>query len=318
MQCYVKRRSDFKTVYALDVYDYDVVIDSIYDENGSISVVGEVSGIEGNFIYFNGWIGIVDSVAPERGTTVITTKTILSAFARPLVPVADGSAIEPFIKLKIESEYKNLSDAVYRMPYLSVSADSTTGFISPDVEDGFWNLRSYIAKVRRLKGVFVTWGIDGDTLTCAIGAKTVPVRIVDFADTAHRLQSESYSRYTVGKITAIQTVDNITTQTHYYAHADGTYSTTDEDRVSGEWIVIATDADGELDAVAEEFARSSYSHLIEFYSDRKFDFYDSLRVRVGGRVLQSYISSVRVTKSGTLYRSGELRRTLTDKLKELI
>ena len=316
MQCYIKDRYNFATTHMLMVSDYDIVIDSIYDDNSSITVVGEISGIEGDFICVQGWVGIVDSVTPERGVTQITAKNILNAFSRPLLPEI-GSSIEGFIAETLANEYVGISDAMYAMPYISISASGETAFITPDLEDGFWTLKSYIAKARRLKKVFVTWSVDGDTLVCSISAKNVPVRTVDFSDSANRLLSESYSRYTVGKITAVDTADNSTIE--YYAHSDGSYSTEDSDRVPGEWIVIATDAENMENAVAEEFARSSFSHMIEFGSSRKYDFYDSLRVRINGRVLQSYISTVRISNTaGQLYRSGELRVTLTDKMKGMI
>lgn len=315
MICYIKRRLDFKTVRMLPVADYDVVLGSIYEENSTVTVPGEVTDIEGDFIVLDGWLGVVESVMPEYGSTIITAKDIATAFNRSLIP-ATGSSIEGFIKEQLEAQYKDLADGMYAMPYLQVTTAGATDFISPDEEEGFWSLKSYMAKVRRLKSVFCTWGVDGDALTCAVSAKNVPLRTVDFADGSHRLSTESYSRAMVAKVTAV--VDGV--QTHYYAHSDGSYSTEDKDRITGEWAVLSAETEeAAAAAVAEAFARSSYSHMIEFYSDKRFDFYDALRLRIKGRVLRSYISSIHKTlRYGTLYRSGELRVTLTDKMKEMV
>lgn len=312
MDCYIKRKSDFRTTHRLTVLDYDYVIDSIYDENSTFTVLSEITGIEGGFLFFDGWLGVVDRCAPEKGQTLITCKNIISAFSRSLLP-AEGAHIETFIKGKLESEYKNLDDTMYDMPYLSVTTTSETGFIVADYEDGLWNLKSYIAKVRRLKGVFCVFGVQGNTLTVEIGKVDSPVRKVDFSDRTHRIESESYSKTSVAKVTAVTDVGT----THYYMHSDGQYDTTDADRVDGDWVVLPTDREAE--DVAEVFAKSAYSHLITFYSDRVFGFYDSLQVRIGKRVLASYISGIRKSmKNGTLYKSGELRVTLTEKLKEMI
>ena len=315
MDCFIKRRSDFKTIHRLTVLDYDIALDSVYDDASSIAVLSEISGIEGDFLFLDGWLGVVDKCSPDKGQTDITCKNVLTAFSRSLV--ADtGTYIEAFIQTKLEAEYKNLTDAVYDMPYLSVSTTSSTAFISPDVDDnGLWNLKSYAAKVRRLASVFCTWGIDGNTLTVEIGVKTVPIRKVDFSDRSHRLESESYAKSSVAKVTAITD----TTTTHYYLHSDGTYDTTNADRVDGEWVILPTTTEGEAEAVADTFAKSAYSHLVTFFSDREFDFYDALQIRINGRVLQSYVSCVKKSmRNGTLYKSGELRVTLTDKLKEMI
>ena len=315
MDCFIKRRSDFKNIHRLTVLDYDIALDSVYDDASSITVLDEITGIEGDFLYIDGWLGLVDKCSPDKGQTDITCKNILNAFSRSLI--ADtGTYIETFIKDTLESEYKNLTDAMYDMPYLSVTTTSSTAFLSPDLDDdALWNLKSYIAKARRLASVFCAWGVDGNTLTCEIGVKTVPTRKVDFNDRSHRLDSESYSRSSVAKVTSI--TDTLTT--HYYLHSDGTYNSTDTDRVTGEWVLITTTDDGEAEAVADTFAKSAYSHLVTFYSDRVFDFYDGLQIRTkAGRVLQSYVSGIKKSmKRGTLYKSGELRVTLTDKLKEM-
>lgn len=316
MLCYIKSRTDFKTKPAPPVVlDYDIALNSVYDDASSIVVQGEITGIEGDFIYVDGWLGVVSSVAPDRGQTTITATNILSAFSRPLLPTS-GTYIEAFIKDTIEAQYKNLADTVYQMPYLSVTTTSNTGFISPDVEDGVWNIKSYAAKVRRLKSVFITWGMSGtNTLTCSIGVKATPTRRVDFADGANRLESETYSNYSVAKVTAL--VGGVATD--YFLHSDGTFNTTNADRVSGAWEVIVTEAEKMADAVAEVFAKSAYSHLITFYSDRSMNFYDKLQIRTEtGRVLNSYISCVRKSRNGVLYKSGELRTTFREQQKEMI
>ena len=292
--------------------------DSVYDDASTVTVLSEVAGIEDDFIIVDGWIGIVSSLTPDKGQTAITAKNIINAFDRPLL-AETGATIEGFLKDQLEASYKNLSDAMYDMPYMTVSMTSSTPFLSPDMDDssGLWTIKAYIAKIRRLKSVFCTWGISGtNTLTCTIGVKSVPMQRVDFADRSNRLESETYSRYSVAKVTAI--IEGV--ETHYYLHTDGTFDTTDTDRVSGAWQIITTDAEKMADAVAEVFAKSAYSHLIEYRSDRTYEFYDALQVRVNGRVLQSYISCVRTSmKTGTLYKSGELRVTLIDKLlKEMI
>lgn len=315
MDCFIKRKSDFKTIHRLTVLDYDYAFESVYDEASTFSVLTEITGIEGDFLFYDGWLGVVEKCAPTKGQTTIVCKGILNAFSRTLTS-GTGTYIEDFIKDKLEAEYKNLSDTMYDMPYLSVTTTSATDFISLDLDDnGLWNLKSYIAKVRRLKGVFCTFGVSNNTLTVEVGTKNIPTRKVDFNDRSHRLESESYSKLSVAKVTAITN-----TTTHYYLHSDGSYDTTDTDRVTGEWVVITTTTEKQETDVADTFARSAYSHLINFYSERTFDFYDRLQVRTeAGRVLNSYISAVRKSaRNDVLYKCGELRATFREQQKEMI
>jgi len=317
MLCYIKSRATFHTSASLTVIDYDIALDSVYDDASTLTVLTEIINIEGDFICFNGWIGVISSVAPEKGQTTISARNILAAFNRPMIP-AEGATIEGFIKDTLEAGYKNLADDLYKMPYLTVTTASSTPFLSPDLDDttGLWNLRAYIAKVRRLKGVFCTWGLSGKSgLTCSIEAKEIPTLRLDFSDKSNRMESETYSRYSVAKVTAV--VEGVGTD--YYLHTDGTHDTNNTDRVTGAWEVIVTDDEKKADAVAEVFAKSAYSHLIEFRSDREFGFYDNLQVRINGRVLNSYVSTVKKSmKNGVLYKSGELRVTLTGKMKEML
>jgi hypothetical protein len=319
MLCYTKRRSDFKNsglYVVLENDGYDIALDSVYDDTSTITVWTELSGVVGDFLYSDGWLGLIDKIQPDKGQTKVTCVNILTAFARPLI-AGTGTYIEVFIKEKLENEYKNLADTMYDMPYLSVTTTSNTAFISPDLDsDGLWNLKSYIAKVRRLASVFCTFGVSGNALTVEIGAKSIPTRKVDFNDRSFRMENESYSKSSVAKVTAITD----TTTTHYFLHSDGTFNTTNADRVDGEWVILPSTAEKEAEAVADTFARSAHSHLVTFYSDRVMDFYDRLQIRTeSGRVLNSYISCVRKSaRKGVLYKSGELRATFREQQKEMI
>lgn len=319
MLCFTKRRSDFKNAgpyVVLENDGYDIALDSVYDDTSTITVLTELSGVEGDFLYFDGWLGLISKIQPDKGQTTITCSNILNAFTRSLVNDT-GTYIEAFIKSKLENEYRNLTDTMYDMPYLSVSTTSSTAFIPPDLDNNnLWNLKAYIAKVRRLASVFCTFKVSGNTLTVEIGVKTIPTRKVDFNDRTHRLESESYSKTSIAKVTAITE----TTTTDYYLHSDGTYDTVNADRVDGDWVVLPTTDANAATTVADTFARSAYSHLITFYSDRTFNFYDRLQIRTeSGRVLNSYISRVRKSaRNGVLYKSGELRATFREQQKEMI
>ena len=107
--------------------DYDIALNSVYDDMSTLTVLTEITGIEDDFVYYDGWIGIVSSVTPEKGQTTIKAKNILNAFNRPMLPDT-GDTIEGFIKDTLEAGYKNLADDLYDMPYLTVATASSTPF----------------------------------------------------------------------------------------------------------------------------------------------------------------------------------------------
>jgi hypothetical protein len=319
MIAYLKRRSDFITYAHLSVTDYDTCIGSIYEENSSITVVGEHSIVLGDFVVMGGSMGVVSRAEPNKGVTVVTCVDILTAFSRPLIYGTDGASIEAFISAGLTNNFKSVSDTVYDMPYLNITTGSATSFIKPDIEDGLYNLKSYIAKVRRLKNVYTDIGADDNSMTVNISVKAVPSHKITFKDSAHELIGENYSNASVAKITAVSSGVG----TDYYLMADGTITTSPgaAARAAGEWkTLIIRDTADVANEVADEFAKNSHSHSIEFYSSRLYGFYDTVEFNINGRVFSSYISSVRKTSkdSRALYRSGELQTKLTDKLKRRI
>jgi hypothetical protein len=285
-----------------------------------------VAANEGDFFIFDGSIYLIKNVEPNEGITNLTCIDVDNLFTRE-IPYVAGTYIETFIKAAIDDNFKNVADSTYAMSYLNVTASTSTAFIAPDVENGYFNLKSYIAKARRLANVFVTYAISGNTLNITIAAESIVTRKIDFGDTAYILDSESYSVESIAKITAVETTDGVIDRTtDFYLMADGTVTTTPgtATRATGEWQVIYATYKADISEVTlkvqDEFAKNSYSHLIEFSTTKEFDFYDKAQLRLNGAVLNSYISQVRKTSDSDLifYKSGELRVRLTELLKEMI
>ena len=185
MVVYLKRRADFVTYAQYAVTEYDVCLGSIYEENSSITVTGERGVTLGDFAVMAGYIGVIARAVPDRGVTEIVCTDILTAFSRPILYVGSGASVEGFIADGLTAHFKTPGDPVYDMPYLSITADSETPFIKPDTEGGLWNVKSYIAKARRLRRVFTVFTAGREELGVSIGAKTVPLHKVLFNDTAH-------------------------------------------------------------------------------------------------------------------------------------
>lgn len=319
MEGYIKQKSDFKTLAMVQITAYSLTKQSIYDTNSSVTIVGTPAVRAGDFFYCDGCVFVIKETATEHGTTQITLESILSAFARPLryAAPAAGTSIEQFIQTCFETQYATVSDEVYRMPYLDLHIkDTATPFLVPDVEDGLFSLKSYVSKVRRLKNVFVDFSLGQATLDIWIEQRTPSLHQIDFTETAQELLEENYSDDSIAKITAV--TEGVATD--YYRLADGSVTKTPggNARATGKWSVIAIkNAADEETAVLDEFSKSSYSHSIVFKSTKQYGFFDRVVLRRNGRLLSSYLSSITVSSEDTrtLYKSGELRCSMTDKLR---
>ena len=319
MEGYIKRKSDFKTLAMVQIAAYSLTKQSIYDTNSSVTIVGIPAIVAGNFFYCDGCLFIIKQTTIDHGMTEITLESILSAFSRSLLYIApaSGTTIEQFIASCFENEYKAVADEMYRLPYLEIQVQGTaTPFLVPDVDDGLFSLKSYLSKVRRLKNVFVDFSLGQTTLNIKIAQRTPALHQIDFTETAHQLLEENYSDDSIAKITAV--ANGIATD--YYRMADGSITTTPGQnlRATGKWGVIAIkNADDEESAVLDEFSKSSYSHSIVFKSTKQYHFFDRVVLRRKGQLLSSYISNITVSSGDEriLYKSGELRCSMTDKLR---
>ena len=321
MIAYIRDRRTFKLKHHATALNYDMTLQSIYDEVSDFTIKGtESSAQAGDFFFAGGFYGIVKEVDKDRETLHITCNDIDTLFSRdiPDNPGVIGGSIEQYIKAQIDRYYVNLPDAVYAAPYLKVVAQtSTAGNVLPDVEEGVWNIKSYLSKVRRLHNIHTSYSVVDGKLVMRIFHRDrrkhkVFLKLSDF-----EVLEESFAHDAIGKITTI--AEDTGEKRDWYLLTDGTITNTNtgENRVDGTWEVMKV---GEAAEAAQEvknkFAENSDSHLIEFSCNREYGFYDDLTIRTkGGRVLTSYISAIRKTadQDKTVYKSGELRIMLDEK-----
>lgn len=311
MIAYVKNRSDFKTSLKLQVPDYDYCINSAYENISSFIVVGEYSGLEDSFLVFEEYFGVISSCAPKDGLTTIQCQKIVTIFSRQLVLTESEAYIEDFMKRVIETEYKNLADTVFAMPYINVTITSHTAYSRPVNDNGIWQLEKYISRVKRLFDIYTDITVNNNVLQVTIGKRIVPTHNVDFNNSNYDLIQETYSSEAVSKISVV----NEGTITDYYLFDDGTYGTNPSagTRVKGKWEFRES-----ADNIGYVFASNSDSHLIQFRSYQKFLYGDKLAVRSNGRVIYTYINQIlRDSKDDRyLYKTGNVTETASEIISE--
>lgn len=322
MITYIRDRHTFAIKHHATALNYDMTVQSIYDEVSEFKIRGnESSAKAGDFFFADGFFGIIKEVDKDRETLDITCNDIDTLFARdiPDDPGTVGGNIEGYIKSLIDKYYVSLSDAVYATPFLTVVAStSTVGSALPDVENGVWNVKSYLSKVRRLYNIHTSYSVVNGGLVMRLFHRDRQTHKVFLDLSDYEVLEESFAHEAIGKITTIE--EDTGARRDWYLLTDGTITNTytDENRVDGTWEILnVSEAANAAEEVKNKFAENSDSHLIEFACSKDYNFYDDLIVRTkDGQVLSSYISAIRKSsdRNKNVYKSGELRIMLDEKL----
>lgn len=322
MITYIRDRHTFALKHHATALTYDMTVQSIYDEVSDFKIRGKESSAKaGDFFFADGFFGIIKEVDKDRETLDITCNDIDTLFARdiPDDPGTVGGSIEGYIKSLIDKYYVNLSDAVYATPFLTVVAStSTVGSALPDVENGVWNVKSYLSKVRRLYNIHTSYSVVNGGLVMRIYHRDRQTHKIFLDLSDYEILEESFAHEAIGKITTI--AEDAGARQDWYLLTDGTVTNTytDENRVDGTWEILnVSEAANAAEEVKNKFAENSDSHLIEFACNKDYAFYDDLIVRTKeGQVLTSYISAIRRSsdRNKNVYKSGELRIMVDEKL----
>lgn len=329
MYCIIKDRHSFRTLTdtMCSVTNYALTMESIYDEISDLQVTAaKVKPKEGDILYLeNGFTGIIQEAEGNDHALDLRCRQIVTIFDRDIFYTEhQGACVEDRLKNMIDANFTNQPDAIYRLPYLEVIVETRTpSAMRPDIDDdGLYNIKSYIAKLRRLLNIFVTFELKRSRLIVRIARKIVPIKQIDFSDADLRIIERSFSYERIGKITSW--AEDTNEKKDWYLKADGTITNiySESDRVDGNWKPIKVrEASDVADSVADEFKSNTFSHKITFTAPpekARFDFYDSVKIALDDRLFDSYIAVVKISKDSVLteYQCGELRTTYP--LKELI
>lgn len=331
MEVYIKRRSDFKTALMGNAESWSIPVATVTGETSKISLV-EYDQAEhtDDWLYINGSISLISQAAPQDNKLQITVADASEAFDRQAIwPDNAPATYGAFIKAAFERDYLNCEDPAYKMSYLTVSNSDATPLVKPELDDTqLYALADIISQARRA-GVLVRFYIQrdratGDRLHVDISTSSGKEHKILFNDGHAQLSSETYSRDSAAKVTVLQEQetegDEVSySRTDYYLSAAGDISTTiPAERAAGRWEYTTAKADEEpLQKAAEIFAGNINSHKIEFYSDKSYQLFDTVLLRLNGTVFKTQIVYIgqSSTDSRYQYKCGELAVTLTDKVR---
>ena len=333
MKCYLKSASTFYTAAQMDTLDYDLVLDSIKGETGSVTILGDdvPASMTESWLILNGDPYRISRASPSNGKTKLKLSPFDTLFDRKLLYDKDHgqTTIGGYIASIITSKWINQTDPAFATPYITITSTDSTPFVAPETDDkGIYNLLDYIRQMRRDYNVTISAEIHLNTLVLTISAPAPAVRPLVLDDGHTKLIQSDFSNKAKSKLTVYTAEETgkdeddnpiyTVTETIYYLAADGTVSDTiPEERAVGEWgsITIGKD-DDPLEKAKEEFGKNQESHKVEFYSTVALNIGDKARLKLHGEIFESTVTGIYRKKSDsrTRYKLGDLPTTLSEKL----
>ena len=330
MLAQIRSMINYEALCAAEVISYDLPIATSADDSGSIVLRGTAAaGNEGHWLLFKNYIWLIEQATIADGTTELTLRPPVNAFSRSIaLPNNSFTTAENFISTCINNEFKNNSDAFFKMPYLELNVSTGTPYTVPTLDNNLmFNLADYI---RLRDAVFFDESGDvekfgaacifipsGDTLTVGIQPISSEQHTAFFDNNRFWLEEQAHDYDRVSKVTVL----GEDSSQDFYLLKDGTIVTlsTAANRALGKWVYVAAEDDATAgDTARRVFANNSASHRIEFSSTEEFDVHDTVRMHLRGyEEYDSYeITCVRISSADSRYHytCGTLPLTLTEKV----
>ena len=335
MEVFVKSFADYHAVKKATLLSSSIVLDALDAESSTVTVRGtEINRNDvGSWLIVDGAVFQIQNAKPDAGKTVLTLRSPLDAFDRPLeleVQPVD-QLIGAFIFQQLQRHWIACDDPVYAVPYLVVSNSDTTAYAQPELDaSGCFALSEYCRLMRKTYRTAVRFTDANGTLLCSIENPANAPRQVSFEDGRSQLESVAYSVSGFSKITALHDIDTgekdasgnavyIRDRTNWYLSETGEISQLiPARRAAGEWGTVYVKGNEDVAAkVAEAFAKNKSSHKLEFWSTIDLEVQTDCTFVVYGELLKSYVSYKRKSSSDSrfYYKSGELKTTALEKLR---
>ena len=270
------------------VYSFDYL--SI--EENSIVIPYDANVKQGDYIYLRGdvdYFGVVSSISVdnvELGYSEIRYKPFTSLFNEKVIFDTDlqgsGTSLEDALKAIITDYFVSNADTAQNISGLTISTISTTsawGFnLKSDVEGlhktliNLYETLLVRSMTKYRVGLYATPNLQTQTITLEIGVKTVASQTIeaDLPNVIERAINIKETDLSINKLT-VYNAANYTQNEIFYRHPDGTYDTTDSDRITPVVYEIKTVkmqsgetfADAAADVAKDVFKKDTYNNLIE-------------------------------------------------------
>ena len=275
----------------------------------------------------------VDSGNIENGTNIkISVLNILACSAQQIFILEKVNdilikeiGIEDYIAKTIEENFISSNDEFINKEYLQLEVKTHTPLQTSvtNVENGIYNLHTWMTNCTQNYNIVYDFYIDEDKLIMTIENKTYNKEIIDTKAQAISNYTEVFETDVVSKVTVLYNKVNGQTQSGFftlYLLNDRTTTTdmTDPDRADGKSRIVYTEnyEDAEQEAL-NVMKSNSYNHNITFnLLDRYIKVGTPIAIKTKESIIyDTYISAIKITQNKFYeYICGNIRIKFIDKL----
>lgn len=329
MLFYFKDKKTFVTKAVCEGITYKLV-ESVWTDLSEITCRNS-DAVQGDEFVFtdDGWIALLTSVEHNGDSMSVKARKIDYLFDRD-VCFTFGSLqpCEWTLMYYIVNWFTSGEDEAYNYKFLEAKRETTDARpLKPPATNGVFNVKSYIARIRRLNQVFTSYSVADDVLTMNVYHQERQLKTLVTTNVPCEVLEESFGGNQVAKVSTYTFDGNgwvfEEDLTNWYLFKDGSISNDADagERAEGEWKLLQIqNEDNPEDMARNVFAENSYTHKVVVRVPDKnaiYDFYDPVRVEVNNHVYMSYVSrKIRTSNGYTEYTFGNLKTSLMDKINE--
>lgn len=320
---------DFSVKDIVEISDYEINIDEETNANTIIKMVKETLAKSRDIIAVKKnnkviYWGIIENIQNEDGSKLYeyTLKYITNIFNQNIKLENENliktTGIEDFIASAITNNFISNSDTFINKSYLQVVVSTHTPKQTSvtNVQDGIFNLHTYMANCTQNYDVVYSFNVVNKKLVITIEVKSLNKIIIDTQAQPISNYSEVFETNVVSKVTVLTLTNPYT----LYLLNDRTTTTdkTNVNRADGKIETVYVENYSEAEQKALDIMKSnSYNHNITFnYYKRIIGIGTPVAIKTKKSIIyDTYISAIKITpKSFIEYTCGNIRTKFIDKL----
>lgn len=320
---------DRELVYAHHdlVEDPSLDIDFLSPSASTISIKKTKNVPGSGFVHFSGDLvfdGIIESVSDDDDVTNVTVKPLVCLFDNkvPFDTALQNSSttLEAAIKSRIDSFWISNGDALQNLPAISFITSGTqvsqwTLDLDPKSDENTWNLvnlfRDVISPAFERYGIVTDGKLDFTNLRINFTIGSVSDSIIIDADNETVEVIEFMADKLDGDINKLVIVDSAdyTQTTTYYLHPNGTYNTTNNNRITPvifDYVEVTSSNDTPFSTAAQNAADSQFGKIA-------FKNYVELEVMPNDKLITPYELPIGI--KAKIYQNGRSVDTILTGIK---
>lgn len=298
------------------------------NSSSTVAVLKETAAVSNDLVAIkrNGNVvfwGIIDNIQNASGENkyVYTLKYITNLFDQKIIleneEIIRTTGVEDFIADAITNNFISNSDTFVNLDYLTIDVKSHTTKQTnvSNVEDGIYNLHTWMTNCTQLYNITYEFAIDDGGLVLSIENKSQNKLLVDTT----AMNITGYEEVFETNVTAKVVVLTSTNPYYLYLKTDRTTTTdpTDENRAYGKTETIYTEDIADAPQSALDVMKSNkYNHNITFKFNEFIPVGTPIAIKTKKSLIyDTYISSIKISdKNFYEYECGNIRINFIEKL----